>query len=132
MLRVTTKYEIPKRSVRWDRIADAAEPKLTNKCNSLADQLIALTNAELDNINASDEQTLRAIETFKSTLRRLDGGALKPRKKVVRGSLRQVSLVTTAPGGGYSAPKIEFGLGAGSPQYRPLAKAVYQMGGSVY
>jgi len=131
MLKIKTKYERPRLAVRTDRITDAAEPKLTQNCVSLADRVLAVTLGELSNITSGDQDTADAVERYAESLHRVDNGVDWKRKKSLRGSIRPVALVTTSPGAYVSAPRIEFGRGF-SPAFKPMAKAIYQLGGTVY
>lgn len=131
MLKIKAKYVRPRQADRTDMITDAAQPRLIRDCNNLADRLVEVALGELNNITSLDQDTADAVETYAKSLRRVDGGIDWKRKKVLRGSIRPVALVSTSPGAYVSAPRVEYGRGT-TPALKPLAKAVYQLGGRVY
>jgi len=129
-LHIKAKYERPTLAQRVDRLTNAAEPRLTDRCNALVDRLIGMAQANMDSITPGDTSEADQIAVYRDSLHRADAGKEFPRRKQARGSLRPVSLATTRPGAAFSAAAIEFGIGRPT-QYRPLAKAVYELGGRV-
>ena len=129
--RAKVKYERPTQATRLDRLQDAVMHELRPACNRLADQVIATAQAELSSFTTDDLDLLEAAETFRESLHREDAGKNFKRKKKGRGSERLVTLVTTRPGAALSGPLLEYGKG-NAPALKPLGKAVFKLGGTVY